>query len=178
MPKFGGLMDRLFDEAFKQDENATVVLDVIPDGQKSVDQSLDHFEKRAAQYRAEHGDDALTTCVIFAYCPPQVLSERQRNRNSEALANNNPENIRRGVFTLDQLTRLVTVDDKKTGQYNLGSISKDKTLKFVAEHSHAQPPKEIYQDNKKERNKRLGVKIQEYKNLSVQLGLWKHKPED
>lgn len=106
-------MERLYDETFNTNNSGkSIVLDVVPDDSRdTANECLEHFERRAKQYRDQNPSEALTTSVVFAYCPPQKLSERieERNRNAEI---NDPKDKRVGLSPFEQLGALVKADKK------------------------------------------------------------------
>ena len=172
---FSDAMDLLYDETFNHDPDDSIVLDIVPDLEGNVAELLEQFEKRAQQYRNEHQDQELSTAVIFAYCPPQVLSERIHARNIEA-EKNDPTNKREGIFPFQQLGSLVTTTQNQSK--NLGTLSNDEVLKFVAKHSRMQPPENIDAENKTNIYKRIAKKMHEYKDLSSRFGLWNRKLDE
>jgi hypothetical protein len=101
---------RLYDDTFtKSNSGKSIVLDVVPG--RDVEKDLAFFEKCAQQYREQHPGETLTTSVVFAYCPPQKLSERIQERNRKA-ETDNPRDKRVGLFPFDQLGALVTAEKK------------------------------------------------------------------
>jgi adenylate kinase family enzyme len=125
-------MERLYDETFKKDNSGKqIVLDVIPDA--TAHKSLDDFEKRVKQYRDQNPGEPLTTSVVFAYCPPQKLSERIQERNRKAEIDN-PMDKRIGSFPFDQLATLAAAEKKlDTSSKNL--LSRTELFYLINRHA-------------------------------------------
>ncbi|CEG58272.1 TPA: hypothetical protein F7001_02620 [Legionella pneumophila] len=108
--EIGDAMVRLYDEVFdKGNSGESIVIDLVPNPDGSAKECLEYFQKRAQQYCEENPNEALTTSVVFAYCPMQKLSERIQERNRKADIDN-PMDKRIGLFPFHQLATLVTAD--------------------------------------------------------------------
>jgi hypothetical protein len=105
-------MEKLYDETFsKSNTGQSIVLDIIPNQNSTAQTCIEYFKNRAQQYQEKNPNEPLTLSIVFAYCPPQKLSERilERNRQAEI---NNPGDKRVGLFPFEQLATLVTADEK------------------------------------------------------------------
>src|SRR5262249_620577 len=129
----------------------SIVLDIVPDEhgtanecleqfEKRAQQCLEQFEKRAQQYRDQNSSETLTTSVVFAYCPPQKLTERiqERNRNAEI---NNPKDKRTDLRPFEQLAALVTAD-KKTDGTSKNILSRTELFYLVNRHANTDKPRD------------------------------------
>lgn len=81
------LEHRLFENAFDHgNADESVVIDMVPLGTpEETVEMVDAFNKKADEYKAQHGEDSIQVVVVLAYCPPMKLSDRlyQRNVNAE-----------------------------------------------------------------------------------------------
>ncbi len=127
-------MEKLYDETFNTNNSGkSIVLDVVPNSRGTANECLEHFERRVKQYRDQNPSEPLTTSVVFAYCPPQKLSERieVRNRNAEM---NDPKDKRVGLFPFEQLATLVKAD-KKIDNTSENILSRTELFYLVNKHA-------------------------------------------
>ncbi|HAU4045945.1 TPA: hypothetical protein ACVO2I_003334 [Legionella pneumophila] len=128
-------MERLYDGVFnKNNFEKSIVLDVVPGPNESAKESLEQFEKRAQLYRDQNPNETIRTSVVFAYCPPQKLSERIQERNRKAELGN-PEDKREGLFPFYQLAVLITAD-KKLDSFSESILSRNELFYMVNKHAH------------------------------------------
>ncbi|CEG57840.1 hypothetical protein [Legionella fallonii] len=128
-------MERLYDDVFnKNNSEKSFVLDVVPDPNGSAKECLEQFAKRAQLYRNQNPNEALRTSVVFAYCPPQKLSERIQERNRKAEIGNS-EDKRVGLFPFYQLAVLTTAD-KKLDNNSENILSRNELFYMVNKHAH------------------------------------------
>lgn len=127
------IMDRLYDETYSQDQDASIILDLVPD-QEGKYELFEHFEMRAQQYRDKNPGNVLTTYIVLAYCPPQKLSERINKRNKIAEESGNLVDKREGLFPFYQLASLTTVKSEKP-DLSSDKISRDELFDIVDKHA-------------------------------------------
>lgn len=127
-------METLYDETFNKDNSdKSIVLDVVPNANGTVRDCLDQFEKRAQQYRDQNPDEPLKISVIFAYCPPQKLSERIQERNRKAEIDN-PMDKRVGLFPFYQLAALA-IAEKKLDDASENILSRKELFYLINKHA-------------------------------------------
>lgn len=87
-------MDNAFNPSVHSDES--VVIDMVPltGDPDNTDKLIEDFNKRAEQYKQQHGEDSIQSFVVLAYCPPMKLSDRVKQRNINAKQDNNMDNMR------------------------------------------------------------------------------------
>lgn len=127
-------MEVAFNEAFScTDPNATIILDLIPGERGMTNKYLDSFKQHGDNYRKQHGNQSLQTFSVLAYCSPQSLSARVKQRNLEAERDNNPRNKREGLFPFHQLGEVI-----KAGEENqftkYGTVSRDDLFDISSTH--------------------------------------------
>lgn len=103
-------VEKLYDETFSRNNSGkTIVLDVIPNQNSTAEACIDYFKNRAKQYKEQNPSEPLEISIVFAYCPPQKLSERIQERNRQAELKD-PMDKREGIFPFEQLATLVSAD--------------------------------------------------------------------
>lgn len=128
-------MERLYDETFnKNNAGKSIVLDVVPNPNGGAKELIDHFNQRATLYREQNPTETLTTSVVFAYCPPQELSERilERNRKAEIA---DPRDKRVGLFPFYQLATLVTAD-MQYDSCSENTLSRNELFYMISRHAN------------------------------------------
>jgi hypothetical protein len=136
------LIDRALSGEFKASD--TVILDIVPqidrDGNAlPITKQANNFNTCISQYKNAHPDSPITSHVVLAYCPPQVLSERILGRNQKAEERHDDKDKRNGLFPFNQLTALVTTDPSSSPKTAFGAISLQELFKIAHNHPNPQP---------------------------------------
>lgn len=171
--------DRLFAEAIsgKFAANDTIIFDIIPLTNDSVNKLLSAFQKHFDIYRLKYQNMNLTAFATLVYCSLQCLSNRIIYRNHEAELKSDLTNIRRGLFPFQQLSTLLVA--KKEGVTLPGAadtFSKDELLKLTYIHrpllSNEMEAKKGITLFRKAANSAVA-----YVKLTKQFGFWKTEQE-
>lgn len=131
------LIETLYDKAFdiKHEQEATIILDVVPPPKDEIKEFLNHFAKRAEKFRDKFPNMPLETATVFAYCAPLKLSERIKQRNEDAKEYNNPADRREGTFPFEQLGGVITTTSKNNDTPSLlGELSGAQLLLIAIAH--------------------------------------------
>lgn len=178
------IMEELFKQTFQQfDDDTAVVLDVIPDRYGNANAVLEQFEKFCQKYRESHPD--LSTFTALVYCLPVTLSERINKRNHEAIIQDKPHEIRKGLFPFQQLASLITISNQDSKQPDLGSFSKEELRGIFVAHSLINPKTtdiSITSSHSTHLPSEQGVGLQkikssDYQNLKKKFGFFKHQKQ-
>ena len=158
------LNDRMFEDVFSDDvpADACIILDMVPPGDGDASEMIKEFKDRVEKQGEISGDDSIEFFTIIAYCPPQALSERIKNRNARAIQEGNLNNTREGLFPFHQLSQLISSCEQRGENDSAIQLSKLELLTIALQHL----PPEVGADSQQKAKEIFKTGAHEYRELA------------
>jgi|GEM_PF-741001 hypothetical protein len=161
------VLERMLDDIVEETPaDSSVIIDVVPPGNGSVEDELQEIREKLEE-RARQAGRALEYKVVLAYCPPKALSARIHGRNEAANNSGDLENKREGLFPFLQLSQLISSAEVDEEFDEANSLSKLQLFTIVLQHLHP----EVEKENTKKASVILKAGVHQYGELARRFGL-------